>query len=268
MITVASLETPGACDAGSFGNKAANLAIAKQAGLPVPNGLCVSDDGEPTADDVRPLLSTLSPPLAVRSSSHVEDSPGSAFPGVFETVLGVSTVEQILDAVHRVRASAHGESVQAYLSGRPMTIRMAVLIQELVPASSAGVAFSRDPVTGARTVIIESGLGLGKSVVDGEITPDSHEFTHDSGMIRKSVGRKAVRYDHTDRLTRTAVPAADAARFAISDEQAREVCALTVAAERIFRYAIDIEWAFDRAGKLWLVQARPITTLPKERSDG
>ena len=265
MINMASLDASDARDARRFGNKAANLAIAKQAGLAVPNGVGISYWGQPSLEEIRSELSALRRPLAVRSSSLAEDSEGSAFPGVFETVLGVRTEDEILDAIRHVRESAEGENLQAYLSGRQQSVQMAVLVQELIPAESGGVSFSRDPVTGARIVIIESGLGLGKSVVDGEITPDSYEFTHDNEMIQKTLGRKRIRFDYIDGLTRREVPAADSTRFALSDTQAMDVCLLTVAAEAILERPIDIEWAFDGEEKLWLLQARPITTLPKER---
>lgn len=260
-MSVALLTWPEARNALEFGNKAANLAVAAQAGLPVPPGVAIGHALVEWEQAARPLVGQLRPPLAVRSSSLAEDSPRRAFPGVFETVLGVMPGHQMTEAIDRVRASGSGDNVRAYLSGDVSHVQMGVLIQELVKAAAAGVAFSRDPVTAARTIIVESNLGLGKTVVDGEVTPDTHELTHELDLIRRQLGRKRVRADYLGELIVSAVPPSDSACFAVSDAQAREIGRLVLAAEAALGVAVDVEWAIDGSGSLWLLQARPITTL-------
>lgn len=264
MTGVALLTWATACNALEFGNKAANLAVAAQAGLPVPRGVAIAHSLSDWEQVAQPLVEHLRPPLAVRSSSLAEDSVGRAFPGVFETVLGVVPGDQMTAAVDRVRASGSSDNVRAYLSGDVRPVQMGVLIQELVSAAAAGVAFSRDPVTAARTIIVESNLGLGKTVVDGEVTPDAHELTHGLDLIRSQLGRKRVRADYRGELTMSAISPRDSARFAISDTQAREIGALALAAESALGMAVDIEWAVDESRSLWLLQARPITTLARQ----
>ena len=118
---------------------------------------------------------------------------------------------------------------------------MAVVVQRMVPAEVAGVAFTANPVTGVRTeIVIDAGLGLGEAVVSGTITAD-----------HLVVDRRR------DRRPPLSGPA-------LTRLGATGVTDLVATAERIeehFGPPQDIEWAY--AGQtLWIVQARPMTALP------
>jgi phosphohistidine swiveling domain-containing protein len=243
-------------DAGLAGHKAANLARLTALGFPVPPGVVVSTDAvdriraqgavpEDLAARLALALEDLGGgPVAVRSSGAAEDLPGASFAGQYETILGVDGVDAVAEAVLRCVRSAGAQRVAAYAAGRVGDTglagsRMAVLIQAMVQAEAAGVAFTADPVTGDRDEVLVSAIrGLGERLVGGEATPE--EWRVRDGQARRVAGPLG------------AIDAADAAR----------VGALAAAVEAAFGQPQDVEWAI-AAGRLLLLQARPITALPR-----
>src|SRR5215207_5176488 len=167
---VVGLDEQGARDAGLAGHKAANLARLTGLGFPVPPGVVVSTAAvdriraqgavpEDLGGRLALALAELGGPVAVRSSGAAEDLPGASFAGQYETILGVEGLAAVQDAVLRCARSAGLERVAAYAAGRvgdtgPAGPRMAVLIQAMVPAEAAGVAFTADPVTGDRDEVL------------------------------------------------------------------------------------------------------------------
>src|SRR5215207_3998519 len=246
-----------ATDAGLAGHKAANLARLSALGFPVPPGVVLSTDAvdriralgtvpEDLRDQLTIALGDLGRgPVAVRSSGAAEDLPGASFAGQYETILGVDGFAAVQEAVLRCVRSARSQRVTAYAAGRVGDTgpvggpRMAVLVQVMVPAEAAGVAFTADPVTGDRDEVLVSAVrGLGERLVGGETTPD--EWRVRDGEARRLAGPEG------------AIDAQDVAR----------VGALAVAVEAAFGQPQDVEWAI-AAGQLFLLQARPITALPR-----
>jgi pyruvate,water dikinase len=244
-------------DVARVGRKAATLGTFLRAGFPVPDGvvLCTeahkdhageAPDGaaripEAVGREFVAAVRCFGPvPLAVRSSAVDEDQPGRSAAGQFATVLGVEGPEALMDAVRRCWASSRSDHVTAYfgpgVSGGP---RLAVLVQPMVAAEAAGVAFSANPVTGDRgEVVVNAVRGLGDRLVAGAATPDQW-------LVR---GEEAV--------------CQDAPEGALGAAQARAVAELVRRVERFAGVPQDIEWAF-AGGQLVLLQARPITALPE-----
>ncbi len=114
--------------------------------------------------------------VAVRSSATAEDLPGAAFAGQQDTFLNVIGEEALLDAVRRCWASLWTDRAVSYRRRRGIdqrAVRLAVVIQRMVPADVAGVMFTANPVTGARNeIVIDASPGLGEAVVSGLVTPD------------------------------------------------------------------------------------------------
>lgn len=259
---VIGLRHAAASDPGRVGRKAANLAILRGAGFPVPDGIVVTTDafvshlkatrpdGVGTDDapsagvsaalaaELRKAAATFGDlPLAVRSSGVAEDLSGASYAGQYETVLGVRGPDELVAAVERCWSSAFAERVSVYRGvqdTRPDP--MGVLIQPLVEAEAAGVAFTADPVTGDPSYVAVSAVrGLGERLVSGEVTPDEWTVHEGQASCRTAPER--------------AIGAAEVARVA---DLARRV-------EAQFGSPQDIEWALG-AGTLYLLQARPITT--------
>jgi pyruvate,water dikinase len=130
--------------------------------------------------DIKDQLLTTAEPyintsLAVRSSGIAEDLEGASFAGQYETILDVIGPEELISAVKKCWVSAYSTHVSKYQAskGNGSTKSMAVLIQRLVKANTAGVAFSANPVTGDRNESIVNAVnGLGDRLVSGKATPD------------------------------------------------------------------------------------------------
>jgi pyruvate,water dikinase len=208
-----------------IGGKAEGLVRLQDLGLPVPPFVAV-----PVGEDVdEDAVAALGEPLAVRSSAVGEDAAERSAAGQYETVLGV-TRATLRDAVEHVRSGT--DRAAAYGAGG----EVAVVVQRQVPATRAGVAFSRDPVTGSDEVLIECALGGGEAVVSGEITPDRYRVSADRVAARAAGSVRTLR-----------------------DDEARDVAALVRSAEAGFGRPVDVEFCFEGRA-LWLVQCRPITT--------
>ena len=248
----------------SCGGKARGLGRLSRSGFNVPSGFVVVGDVD--AQALGSGVHRLHAPLAVRSSGLAEDSASASFAGQFETVLGVVGVEEAAAAIRACSRSATSNRARAYAArvGAATQARVPVIVQRLVAADVAGVVFTHDPRTGLDDVVIEAAWGLGESVVNGRVIPDTITVTA-AGAVHTSVGSKATRLDlRDDGLRRSAVPTADRRRPALTDAQITEVARTAREAQSAFGHPLDIEWAF-ADGTLWLLQARPITTHPEPR---
>ena len=109
--------------------------------------------------------------VAVRSSALDEDGSGASFAGQHDTYLNVVGEEAVANAVARCWVSVRNPHAIQYRrqQGLPVdSLKIAVLVQQLVPADVSAVAFGANPVTGNRDeVVINASWGLGESVVGG-----------------------------------------------------------------------------------------------------
>jgi pyruvate,water dikinase len=244
------------------GGKALGLGRLSRSGFNVPSGFVVVGDLD--AQAFAAGVHRLDGPLAVRSSGLDEDSASASFAGQLETVLGVVGVEDAGAAVRVCSRSATSDRARAYAArvGAATQAHVPVIVQRLVAAEVAGVVFTHDPRTGLDDVVIEAAWGLGESVVNGRVIPDTMIVTV-AGTVHTSLGSKATRLDlRDDGLRRSAVASADRRRPALTEAQITEVARTARAAQGAFGYPLDIEWAI-ADGTLWLLQARPITTHPQ-----
>ena len=215
------------------GAKAANLAWLIEHGYRVPKGIVVGQDVEGIDDWVRPGQR-----YAVRSSASVEDRPDFSFAGQFTSVLEVEGAAGVRAAIEQVMASARDARLEPYLAHAgvdPDDVEMHVIVQEMVPAVAAGVAFSRNPLTGLTDVLIEAVPGTGDALVSGAETPQRW-VQHWGAWTRRpeeSVLPEAV---------------------------AIELAALVAKVAREWGAPVDLEWAWDGQAISWL-QIRPVTVV-------
>jgi pyruvate,water dikinase len=253
-------------DVQRVGRKAANLGEMLRAGFPVPdgvvlttsafhyflktNGLDTTSESEAVAkatipSEIRDQLSRVSDrfrntPLAVRSSGIAEDLPDASFAGQYTTVLNVQGLDALTSAIKECWASTFSEHATKYrrAKGKIVNVAMAILIQVLIPADAAGVAFSANPVTGDRQeCVINAVRGIGERLVSGQATPEEWVLRGDD-VIRHL-----------------------ASEDAITVAEARAIAELARRAEMYFKTPQDVEWAL-KQGKLYLLQTRPITAIP------
>ncbi len=227
-------------DRNRAGGKAATLGELAAHSFPVPDGFVVTS--EPDAHEILTAAAALGDvPLAVRSSAVAEDLAEASFAGQYESFLNVRGSDALLEAIRLCEESARSERVQQYLAARvrqPVQC-IPVLVQRMVAADTAGVAFTADPVTGERGhVVITAARGLGERVVAGEAAGDEWVVADGQTTCR--------------RCNEAAIDAIQAAAIA---SLARRV-------EAHLGSPQDIEWA-SASGELYLLQARPMTALPE-----
>ncbi|MFQ6328658.1 phosphoenolpyruvate synthase [Nocardia sp. CWNU-33] len=204
--------------------------------------------------------------VAVRSSAVGEDSATSSFAGMNLSRTNVHGDEKLLAAVIDCWASLFTPRVVTYRSRRGMDQRpvMAVVVQRMVSALCSGVAFTADPTTGRRDrVVIDAARGQGEVVVSGATEPDTYLLDAEGPtLLETRNGHQSfaiVAGPDGDR--RVELTGAESDAPALSEEQAVEVARLALTVQKHHGCPQDVEWAFD-TDMLWLVQARPITTLP------
>ena len=267
----------------SVGPKAAQLS-ALAAHHRVPDGFCLTAEAYRSARPGGQLGATLRTSLsaayerlrggadegdtyvAVRSSAVDEDGAEASFAGQHDTLLNVRGAEAVAAAVASIWASLRSETALAYRRQRSLDddhLALAVLVQRMVWADVAGVAFSLDPVTGTRErIVVSANWGLGESVVAGTVTADTwHLDKRDLRVLDANLADKERMVIPSDSGTRDAkVPTFLRTRPSLSDSELTRVADLTRALERERGWPVDIEFAW-RGGELWLLQCRPITAL-------
>src|SRR5215208_3538123 len=298
------------------GGKAANLGELARAGLPVPDGFCLTTaayelvaegadldqilndlagtDPEDTsrlaelAAAARASLSEASVPddlveaitrayrelgngasvaVAVRSSATAEDLPYASFAGQQETYLNVVGADNVLDAVRRCWTSLWTDRAVSYRASNGIdhrSVRLAVVVQRMVEAEVAGILFTANPLTGRRRqAVIDAAPGLGEAVVAGAVNPDHFVANTATGeIVERRLGDKRVAIvagpgGGTQRVELAAAEHGSS----LSDGQILALAKLGWRVEEHYGAPQDTEWAIDGDGGIWLLQARPITTL-------
>lgn len=223
-----------------MGGKGAALARLAARGFDVPAWFAVPPEARWTDGELNAALARLGEgPYAVRSSGAMEDGAGNSFAGQFESYLDVPAGE-VAEKIAAVRASASREAILSYCRerGLPAPAVPTVLVQRMIAPRCAGVAFSADPVSGRRGVAVVSAVaGTGEKLVSGDCDGETWRIARDGGIL-----------DASDRAI-------------LHETEALAAAALARSCETACGRPQDIEWAIDHAGKLWLLQSRPITTL-------
>src|SRR5215203_5812789 len=205
-------------------------------------------------------------PVAVRSSATAEDLPTASFAGQQESFLNVVGKVPLMDAVRRCWASLWTDRAVSYRASNgidPRNVYLAVAVQRMVEAEVAGVLFTADPLTGRRRrAIIDASPGLGEAVVSGAVNPDHFVVDTRTGeiLVRRPGDKRVVIRAHKEGGTRR-VELEGEEELSLADEQLRALAELGGRVEAHYGEPQDTEWAIDAAGRLWLLQARPITTL-------
>ncbi|WP_028399608.1 PEP/pyruvate-binding domain-containing protein [Ectobacillus panaciterrae] len=230
------------------GGKGGMLSKMFQEGYPVPEGFIVLPSAFQEAklsdislNKIYDYLNAIrknneSALFAVRSSALSEDSGQASFAGEFETVLNVKTDEEVLNAIYKVYQSTQSERVKVYstVQGIDHSHQIAIVVQLMVQSEISGVLFTADPITGSRLNMTGNYVyGLGEQLVSGEA--NAHSFT---------IMRLKGKYAGPDEF----------------QKYASTLYKLAARLEKELNCPQDMEWAVSK-GKLYILQARPITTL-------
>ena len=230
-------------DLSTFGGKAVRLGQLYQHGFPVPDVLAIVGD---TPDNMAGAMRQagwwfdMHQRYAVRSSAVGEDGLNASFAGQNSTFLNVPAQAGLLfiwSAIGKVQvvskeATAYAEQLHTSVGN------IAVILQPMVRAFCAGVAFTRHPVSHERLVYVEAVLGLGDKLVNGEVSP--------CAMCFSETGKHPLETPRDRAALTLCEPMQVAAKLAHR-------------AERVLGWPVDMEWAADAEDKVYVLQARPIT---------
>jgi len=225
------------------GGKGSSLCKMYNAGLSIPNGFVILSTAfennklkaEARSNIEKCLEALPDSTFAVRSSAISEDSEKTSFAGEFESVLNVKRAD-VFSAIETVASSAESERVNEYskVHGINNCHKIAVVVQSMINAKMAGVLFSADPITGSHVNMVGNFVfGAGEQLVSG----DKNAYTF-------SISRLGGKYQG-DKAFAT---------------YGKAMYKAALRAEEIFGCKLDIEWVVE-GGRLYIVQARPITTL-------
>ena len=228
------------------GGKATTLHLLALDGFDVPPGFvipAVADIDGYTDLQLRDWVHRIGGfPVAVRSSGAAEDLAGASFAGQYDSFLHVADVETLRHRIAECRKSAATDRVVSYSAktGHDLSeAQVAVLVQRQVDARVAGVAFTIDPLSGVEDLgVIEYCTGLADKLVSGHVTGSRITVRLRDAAVQDRAG--------DDELSAVAVRSLAATMLAVQAHRHRPQ---------------DLEWAFDHDGRLWLLQARPITAI-------
>ncbi|MGO9930223.1 MAG: PEP/pyruvate-binding domain-containing protein [Steroidobacteraceae bacterium] len=214
------------------------------------------------------------PAVAVRSSATTEDAADASFAGLQDTYLWVSQADSVLHKIRSCWASLYSLESLSYRLRQGLaesTVAMAVVVQTMVDARTAGVMFTRSPISGDRSVIsIEGAWGLGSALVSGEVTPDHWVVAKITGEISvREISDKAIRHAQSPvgGVEEVAVEESLRREPCLSDQELDALRTIGRQVERHYGRPQDIEWAIDRQTReILLLQSRPETVWSNKES--
>jgi rifampicin phosphotransferase len=205
------------------------------------------------------------PPVAVRSSATAEDLPDMSFAGQQDTYLNIVGEATLLQAVRECWSSLWTARAIGYRSRNAIDhkeVALAVVVQEMVQSDVSGVLFTANPLSGRRhETVIDATLGLGEALVGGLVEPDHYVVEMASRRIlEKRLGAKATVIRGVDGGGTYTESVDGAGQQALPDAAIQELSDLGRKVADFYGDPQDIEWAY-ADGRLYLLQARPITSL-------
>ncbi|MGD8991139.1 MAG: PEP/pyruvate-binding domain-containing protein [Desulfobacterales bacterium] len=273
MKYLINFEDKQALDPKAVGQKFFNLAKAARAGFTVPQAIAISTaahqfyinhgawpDG--LLDEVSEAAKALDLDrgLSIRSSATLEDLEKQSFAGQYRTFLQVVDEVELKIKIEACWQGASSPAVLCYLKSKHITgiteqiPLMGVIIQKMVNAVAAGIAFGRNPMNPARDeIVIEAVKGLAEKLVSGHLTPYRAIIDKHNKLSVTPPSRDLSRLTVGEEVLMTLLPwfdIADLVRKLQSNDDG---------------IPLDIEWAIDESKKIWLLQSRAITTLDQQK---
>jgi pyruvate,water dikinase len=253
-----------------FGSKAVGLGQAVRDGLPVPPGVALAGSiveavaaGEDRAiKELAKSVRALAAPLAVRSSAVDEDGAEASFAGQHLTLLNVPSLDDLPSAVSEIWWSANSDSAITYRQRVGLFTRpsVGVVVQSLLEPETAGVMFTKNPISGADERVIEASWGLGEAVVAGLVIPDHFRVARSGEVLERTPGLKrvAIRGVQGGGTIEEEITAELAEKLCLDDGRLAELNDLALRCEQVYGPGRDIEWAV-AGGTLYLLQCRAVT---------
>jgi pyruvate,water dikinase len=188
-----------------------------------------------------------------------EDTQHRAFPGIYNTVLGVEDISDVIDALRHVSSPPDAELMRVYSSDNAKSKRIPALIQTIISPRAGGVLFTNNPISLSESILINACWGLGKPVVDGTVDPDQFEVDRTGKVLSTLIAKKVFSIDMFGKSSW--LPPGKSTEPCLSSQEIDALIKIAIDVEQLMRTPQDVEWMQDEQGKFWLVQTRPITTL-------
>jgi phosphohistidine swiveling domain-containing protein len=206
--------------------------------------------------------------VAVRSSGTAEDLADASFAGQHDSYLDVRGGQEVVDAVRRCWSSlwtARAAGYRRHNAFEHSTVRIGVVVQEMVRSDVSGVMFTGNPLTTATDeTVINATWGLGEALVQGIVTPDQYvvqvpQYT----VLEQEIGTKELRIVRDKKsgsgVVDEDVPQPERVRASLSSQQIIDLARLGQNVQEYYGgFPQDIEWAIEDS-TLYLLQSRPIT---------
>ncbi len=205
--------------------------------------------------------------FSVRSSATNEDGFQNSFAGQFGTWLNVPP-QSIIQHIRLCWASAFEPGVLTYFHKRhidPLQNNLAVVVQRMVQSAQSGVIFQVDPRGSIQHQVIAAGYGLGEGVVADLVETDLYTYDKNSKNWTLECSEKYSQIVYSDKggTEKIAIDPVFQSVAVLSDQQRNQLLAASNKISELYQKPQDIEWAFDRSGQLYILQSRPITTVPQ-----
>jgi pyruvate,water dikinase len=205
-------------------------------------------------EEIKGICKDLSGPLMVRSSAVGEDSTDASFAGQLDSFQSDGSTESVKTAIRKCWSSYWSARSLSYQHAKGKVLQgMGVMIQELVEPLYAGVVFTQSPNNSMDEMLIEYCYGHGENLVSGNVTPGEITVRKKSQTIKiKPFSPDSGLYNATPSLTE-------------QTSFIHELIRHSLKLEALFACPLDIEWAVNHNNALFLLQARPITTVKQQR---
>lgn len=212
--------------------------------------------------------------LAIRSSAVGEDDLKTSFAGQMDSFLFVSKQKSYIESIKKCWASIFSERalIYRYFSKLPLSnIKIAVIVQKMILGERSGVMFTVNPITNrSDEMLINSTYGLGEGIVSGELNTDNFYVNKKTDSIKTEIVEKThmITFDKDKKEGTIKIPVEKSKQniSSLSKNQIKKLVKLGKEIESIYEQPQDIEWTI-KSNKIYILQARPITTLTLETSN-
>lgn len=209
--------------------------------------------------------------VAVRSSATAEDLPEASFAGQQDTYLNILGKEALLDSVRKCWASlftaraVYYRKKQGFITEK---VGLCAVVQKMVNSEISGIMFTAEPTGDLNTIVIEAGFGLGETIVSGSVTPDNYIVTkNDLQLKEKKINHQEFMLIRDSGKNLEVKLGEEKAKMQkLDDKKIIELATIGKNIEEHYKKPMDIEWATEK-NKIYIVQARPITTLDISKNE-
>jgi len=205
------------------------------------------------------------------AASGIITHNSASFAGQQASFLNIKGNQNLIKAVQMCWASLYTARAIYYRIKNNFPhdkVYIAVVIQKMVNSEKAGVMFSVNPATNNESeIVIEAAFGLGDAVVAGEVSPDNYILDKNNLILKHKIVNKQEWMYARDNLKNIKKELGEKGKEQkLNESEIKRLGELAQMIEKHYKRAMDMEFAIE-GSKVYIVQARPVTTLKKEKKE-